>query len=100
MTINIQTVRFDADAKLIEYVKQKIQKLLNFHDRIVKVDVFLKLDNVVHNIKDKIAEIKVHVPRQQLFVKQSSKSFEQSFDDALDSLITQLKRTKEKQYNM
>lgn len=100
MTVKIQTVRFDADAKLIEYVKQRVQKLLNFHDKIMKVDVFLKLDNVVHNIKDKVAEIKVHVPRQHLFVKQSSKSFEQSFDDAMESLITQLKRKKEKQYDL
>lgn len=100
MTVNIQTVRFDADAKLINYVKQRVQKLFGFHDRIMKVDVYLKLDNVVHNIKDKVAEIKVHVPRQQLFVKQTSKSFEQSFDEALDSLITQLKRKKEKQYQL
>lgn len=100
MTVNIQTVHFDADAKLIEYVKQRVQKLFSFHDRIMKVDVYLKLDNVVHNIKDKVAEIKVHVPRQQLFVKQSSKSFEQSFDEALDALISQLKRKKEKQYQL
>ena len=100
MTVKIQTVRFDADAKLIEYVKQRVEKLYNFHDRITKVDVFLKLDNVVHNIKDKVAEIKVHVPRQHLFVKQTSESFEQSFDEALDSLITQLKRKKEKQYDL
>jgi putative sigma-54 modulation protein len=100
MTVKIQTVRFDADAKLIEYVKQRVEKLHNFHDRITKVDVFLKLDNVVHNIKDKVAEIKVHVPRQHLFVKQTSKSFEQSFDEALNSLITQLKRKKEKQYDL
>jgi putative sigma-54 modulation protein len=100
MTVKIQTVRFDADTKLIEYVKQRVQKLLNFHDKIMKVDVFLKLDNVVHNIKDKVAEIKVHVPRQHLFVKQSSKSFEQSFDDAMESLITQLKKKKEKQYDL
>jgi putative sigma-54 modulation protein len=100
MTVNIQTVRFDADAKLIDYVTQRLKKLLGFHDRILKVEVYLKLDNVVHNIKDKVAEIKVHVPRQQLFVKQTSKSFEQSFDEALDSLITQLKRKKEKHYQL
>lgn len=96
MTVKIQTVHFDADEKLIEYVSNKLQRLSNFHDRIIKVDVFLKLDNVVHNIKDKIAEIKVHVPRQNFFVKASSKSFEESFDDALDSLVTQIKRKKEK----
>jgi putative sigma-54 modulation protein len=60
------------------------------------VDVFLKLDNVAHTIKDKIAEIKVHVPKHDLFVKHSSKSFEESFEFALDSVINQIKRKKEK----
>jgi putative sigma-54 modulation protein len=97
MNVTIQTVHFDADAKLVEYVNRKLQKLSTFHDRIIKVEVFLKLDNVVHQIKDKIAEISVHVPRHQFFVKASSKSFEESFEEAFDSLITQIKRKKEKQ---
>ncbi len=97
MNVNIQTVHFDADAKLVEYVNRKLQKLNTFHDRIIKVEVFLKLDNVVHQIKDKIAEISVHVPRHQFFVKASSKSFEESFEEAFDSLINQIKRKKEKQ---
>ncbi|HEU4575250.1 MAG TPA: HPF/RaiA family ribosome-associated protein [Chitinophagaceae bacterium] len=97
MNVNIQTVRFDADTKLVDYINQKLPKLNTFHDRIIKVDVFLKLDNVVHTIKDKIAEIRVHVPRHQFFVKASSKSFEGSFDDALESLISQIKRKKQKQ---
>lgn len=97
MNVNIQTVHFDADARLTEYVTKKLEKLNTFHDRIVKVDVYLKLDNVVHTIKDKIAEIRVQVPRQNFFVKASSKSFEESFDCALDSLINQIKRKKQKQ---
>jgi putative sigma-54 modulation protein len=96
MTVNIQSVHFDADLKLVEYVSAKLQKLPHFHDKILKVDVFLKLDNVVHNIKDKIAEIRVHVPKHDFFVKASSKSFEESFDDAMNSLINQIKRKKEK----
>jgi putative sigma-54 modulation protein len=96
MNVNIQTVRFDADDKLVAYVNKKLNKLSTFHDQIIKVDVFLKLDNVVHTIKDKIAEIKVHIPHHDLFVKSSSKSFEESFDDAFDSLVIQLKRKKEK----
>ena len=98
MNVNIQTVHFDADGKLMDYVATNLKKLNTFHDRIIKVDVFLKLDNVVHNIKDKIAEIKVHVPRQRLFVKASSKSFEESFDSALESLVVQIKRKKDKLY--
>ena len=96
MNVNVQSVHFDADTKLVEYVTKKAQRLTNFHDRIVRVDVYLKLDNLVHTIKDKVAEIRVHVPRQNVFVKASSKSFEESFDCALDSAINQIKRKKEK----
>lgn len=97
MNVNIQSVRFDADAKLVDYINKKLQKLVAIHDRIVKVDVFLKLDNVVHTIKDKIAEIRVHVPRHRFFSKTTSKSFEESFDEALDSMLTQIKKKKQKQ---
>ena len=69
MNVNIQTVRFDADNKLVDYINRKMEKLSTFHDRIIKVNVFLKLDNVVHTIKDKIAEIRIHVPRHQFFCK-------------------------------
>jgi len=96
MNVNFQAVHFNADVKLIDYVTSRAQKLENFHDHIIKVDVYLKLDNLVHNIKDKIAEIRVHVPKQNFFVKVSSKSFEQSFDEALNSTINQIKRRKEK----
>ncbi len=96
MNVNIQTVHFDADSKLISYVEKKVSKLFQLHEKITKIDVYLKLDNVVHNIKDKIVEIKVHIPKYDFFVKQSSKSFEESFDEALDSVIIQIKRKKER----
>ena len=96
MNVHIQTVHFDADKKLIARIEEKVAKLQQFHDRIIKVDVFLKLDNVVHTIKDKIAEIRVHVPRADFFVKSTSKSFEASFDEAFESLVNQIKRKKEK----
>ena len=97
MNVNIQTLHFDPDSKLVSYVEKKVAKLAQFHERITKVDVFLKLDNVVHNIKDKVVEIYVRVPRHDFFVKHYSKSFEESFDSALDSVITQIKRKKQKQ---
>jgi len=96
MNVNIQTVHFDADTKLVSYIEKKLSKLSQFHERITKVDVYLKLDNIVHNIKDKVAEIRVLIPRYEFFVKQSSKSFEESFDLALESVINQIKRQKEK----
>jgi putative sigma-54 modulation protein len=97
MNVNIQTVHFDADEKLVDLVNRKLEKLATFNDRITKVDVFLKLDNVAHHIKDKVVEIKVHSPKQDCFVKTSSKHFEASFEEAYLSIINQLKRKKERQ---
>ena len=96
MNVKIQSVHFAADRKLIEYVNRKLEKLSQFTDRVIQVNVFLKLDNVVHAVKDKIAEIRVHIPRHSFFVKSTSKSFEESFDDAFDSLMVQIKKNKER----
>src|SRR6478672_69634 len=97
MIVHVQALHFDADNKLVEYVTKKIEKLQQYHDRIIKVDVFLILDNVVHTIKDKVAEIRVHVPKSDFFVKTTSKSFEASFDEALEAIVQQIKKKKEKQ---
>lgn len=96
MNVQIQTVHFDADDSLLDHVNQKMAKLETFHDRIVDTEVYLILDNVSHQIKDKIAEIKVHVPKHSFFVKHSSKTFEESFDLAFNSMVTQIKRQKER----
>lgn len=96
MRVNIQAHRFTADSKLIEYIEKKVSKISVFNDNIINVGVFLILDNVAHNIKDKVAEIQVRIPGHDFFVKHSSKSFEESFDAALDSLMMQMKRKKEK----
>ena len=87
MDVKIQTVRFNGDEKLIDLVKRKVEKLETFHDKITKIDVFLKLDNVVHTLKDKIVELRVHVPKHDFFVKASSKSFEESFDNAYLAIV-------------
>ena len=97
MTVNIQSVHFDADTKLLDHVNRKITKIGSHHDRIMSVDVFLKLDNVIHQIKDKVAEIRVQIPKHEIFVKQSTKSFEESFDMALDAVLIKIKKIKGKQ---
>lgn len=96
MNLNIQTVHFDADVKLKNRIEQKIQKLNQFHDQIINVNIYLKLDNIVHKIKDKIVEIKVAIPKHEFFVKQSCKSFEESLELAMDSIVAQIKKQKDK----
>src|SRR5690606_2923871 len=96
MNVQIQTVHLDADSKLLEHVNKNVAKLSTFHDQIVNGDIYLKLVILAHNRNDKIAEIKVYVPKHSYFVKHSSKTFEESFDRALDSMANQLKRQKQK----
>ena len=97
MNVQIQTVHFDADSRLLEHVNAKIEKLKTFHDKIIGLEVYLKLDNKSQQIRDKVAEIKVHVPKHSYFVKHQSKTFEESFDLAFNSLVSQVKRSKERQ---
>lgn len=97
MNVQIQTVHFDADNRLLEHVTAKMEKLKTFHDKIIDAEVYLKLDNMSQQVRDKVAEIKVHVPRHSYFVKHQSKTFEESFDLAFDSLVSQVKRQKQKQ---
>ena len=83
MNVQIRTQRFEADKKMISHENENVEKLKTYQDNIVDVEVYLKVDNVVHQIKDKIAEIKVHVPKHTFFVKHESKHF----FDATNSLF-------------
>jgi putative sigma-54 modulation protein len=95
MTVNIESVHFTADVKLIEYIEQKVNKLEKLYNKSTDVKVFLKLENS-GQVKDKVSEIRLRVPGQDIFAKATSKSFEASFDEALESMKRQIKKYKEK----
>ena len=96
MNVQIQTVHFDADQKLMSHVQKKLNKLKTFHDKITGAEVYFKLENLSQKVRDKVAEIKVNIPRHSLFAKHESKGFEESFDQAYDSLVIQIKKQKQK----
>jgi putative sigma-54 modulation protein len=87
MNIQIHSLRFDADRKLIDFVTQKVNKLSLISDDIVSAEVFLRLDHDEER-ENKITEIKVEYPRGPLFARKQSKTFE----EATDLVITALKR--------
>jgi putative sigma-54 modulation protein len=96
MKVKIQSVHFDADQKLIDFIESKVEKLTTYFDRIIDCNVTLSLDNKKTQIKDKVAVVKVQIPGNILIGKDSSKLFEESVDLAIDSIRRQLKRHKEK----
>jgi putative sigma-54 modulation protein len=98
MDIKINSVRFDADQKLLDYVNKKVNKLVQFFDGIIGVEVFLRLQNVQDD-ENKIAEIKLLIPGNDLFVKKQSKTFEEATSKAAETLKRQLTKYKEKLRN-
>lgn len=96
MKLQINSVHFDADQGLTDFVQQKINKLDTFFDRIVEGEVFLKQDNNTTPTSSKIVEVKLFVPGSTLFSKEEAATFEIATDRVLDSMSKQLKKYKDK----
>lgn len=95
MNVNVQAVNFNVDGKLIDFIKERMSKLEKYYDRVVNSDVFLKLENTSEK-ENKIVEIIIHVPGDDLIVKKQCKTFEAAVDLAADSLERLLLKRKEK----
>jgi putative sigma-54 modulation protein len=95
MKVNAQSVNFNADAKLINFLQNRMDKLETFYDRVIRSDVYLKVENTSAK-ENKIVEIKVKVPKRHFIVKKQCKSFEEAVDSACSSLERKLIKTKEK----
>jgi len=95
MEVQVQSVHFDADAKLLEFIDRKLEKLETFFDRIISADVILRLEKT-GQVQDKVAEVKLNVPGSILVAKETRKSFEEAIDESAEALRRQIIRYKEK----
>ncbi len=95
MTIDFQSVNYQADLKLIEFTKKRIAKLEQFYDRIVSVEIFTKVENSSDR-SNKQVELKVKVPGDHFMIKKMCKSFEEAVDLTASSAERLLKRYKHK----
>ncbi|TAL60104.1 MAG: ribosome-associated translation inhibitor RaiA [Bacteroidetes bacterium] len=95
MNIQIHSIHFDADKKLIDLITKKVEKLNHFFDAIIGSEVFLKIDKA-STAENKVVEIKLNVPGNDLFVKRQCESFESAADECTEALRNQLTKRKEK----
>ena len=91
----MHSIRFIADQSLITFIQKKADKLDRFFDRIIDGEVFMRLDKD-NNKENKIIEIKLNIPRNQLFAKERAKSFEEASDLAVEALKKQIIKHKDK----
>ncbi len=95
MNIKIHSIHFDADAKLLGFIDKKVKKLVQFFDDIIGAEVFLRLEKV-QDMENKVVEIKLMIPGNDIFAKKQSKSFEEATDECVEALTRQVKKHKEK----
>jgi putative sigma-54 modulation protein len=95
MKLNIQSVHFDADKKLLDFIESKMEKIHSLYDRIIESEVTLRIDKSSTN-DNKITEIRLHVPGNDLYAKRQCKTFEEGIDTCVDALKPQLEKHKDK----
>lgn len=95
MDIQVHSVHFTADKKLLNFVNDKVNKLELFFDNIIAGEVFLRLDKSQEK-ENKIAEVKLLLPGKELFAKKQCKSFEEAADLAVEALRRQVRKHKGK----
>ncbi|SNR46241.1 MULTISPECIES: ribosome hibernation-promoting factor, HPF/YfiA family [Hymenobacter] len=95
MKVQMQSVHFDADQKLLDFIQKRLDKLETFYDRVTEGEVILRLNNK-DGIANKTVEIKLFVPGSTLFSQEDAGTFEAATDAATDNLKRQITKYKEK----
>ncbi|NQW35381.1 MAG: ribosome-associated translation inhibitor RaiA [Flavobacteriales bacterium] len=95
MKVSIQSVNFNADKALIDFVEEKAKQLDKFYDKIINIEVFLKVQQTAEK-DNKHVEIKISIPGDEFMVKKQAKYMEEGVNMALDTLKRQLLKKKEK----
>lgn len=96
MTINLQTVNFNAKPGLDEYVEKKLSKLEQFYDKILAAQVSMRVENISEK-DNKFVDIRLEVPGDDLVIKKSAQTFEECIDLAMESLKKMVIKKKEKE---
>ena len=95
MKVETQSVNFNADQKLIDFIQKRMDKLDLFYDKIIKSTIYLKVENTSDKA-NKIFEVQLSIPGDVIAFKKVFKTFEEGVDAAVHALERQLKKRKEK----
>ena len=94
MNINVNAVGFKTDSKLDEFIEKKVSKLSSLYDRIQSTELTLKLD-AKEKSENKIAEMRLVVPGEDIFAKKQCDTFEEAIDSCIEVIKRQVIKRKE-----
>ena len=95
MNVQIQSVKFDASSKLMEFIEKKLAKLDRVAEEATGVDVVLKLEKDDEK-GNKIVVITLRMPGGDIRVEEQAHTFEEAVDSAKDVLKRQIEKRKDK----
>ncbi len=94
MEVQVHSIHFTADKKLIDFINEKVSKLELFFDNIIACEIYLRLDKNQEK-ENKITELKLLIPGKTLVAKKQCKTFEEATDLAVEALRKQVTKHKE-----
>ena len=94
--INVKSLKFDADQKLLDFVQKKVEKVEKFFDNLGDIDVTLSL---LPDAENKKVKLQTRIPGEDLVIERSAKTFEEAVTDAVDAMKEKIIRSKEKKFD-
>lgn len=95
MDINFEYHEVNPSESLEFFVTEKLNKLFNKYEFIVRADVFFKIQNSSNN-NGKISGVRLSAPGPRLFAEADSDTYHKSVTEALTQLERQLEKRKGK----
>ncbi len=94
MKITVQSIGLTPHEPLESHIEKKVSKLETFYDKIQDCKVFLKVENNADK-NNKTTEIILVVPGDDIVVKKTCATFEESLDLCVDTAKKLLIKKKE-----
>ncbi|KAB1068207.1 ribosome-associated translation inhibitor RaiA [Tamlana haliotis] len=86
----------DTSNALEAFAKEKLEKLGEKYDMIIRADVFIKTENTTSDEIGKICNIRLSLPGPRLFAEASHDDFRNAVSESINELERQLRKRKEK----
>ena len=94
MNTTVTSRHFKAHETLVEYAEGAVAKLERYYDGIIKCEVKLSFEKPRNSAK--VVEIILSVYKTKITAMQTSDDFNKSIDGAVEKVLAQLKKYKEK----
>jgi len=95
MEIKVQSIKFDADQKLLDFIDKKVGRIDKYYEDIVRTEVNLSLRADPQN---KNVKIIVYIPGTEIIVEKNADTFEVAIVDCVGVLKGALVSAKEKRF--